>query len=145
MSIAQTPGAKRRIALRVASLGLLGALVALTLAEAALAISLADLKLGVLVLIAPLSLLWVESLDEVARQGHYWAWFWGCAVGVTAMMMLAVIVHGGLWHQSVDALLTAWRGEASVQNGFLLGLLTTPVLCVIGFACFWAVYWLRRR
>jgi len=145
MSIAQTPGAKRRTALRVASLGLLGALVALTLAEAALAISLADLKLGVLVMIAPLSLLWVESLDEVARQAHYWAWFWGCALGVTTMTVLAVIVHSGLWAPGLDAALTAWRGEASAQSGFLLGLLTTPVLCVIGFACFWVVYWLRRR
>lgn len=145
MTIAQPSGAKRRIALRAASLGLLVALLVLTLAEMLLGVSLADLKLGVVVLIAPLSLLWVESLDEVARQGHYWAWFWGSAVGVMAMTVLAVIVHGGLWHPSIDAFLTAWRGEASVQNGFLLGLLATPVLCLVGFVCFWAVYWLRRR
>ncbi|HRO04616.1 MAG TPA: hypothetical protein PLS69_13525 [Terricaulis sp.] len=145
MGITQPPQTKRRLILRNATLALLGAMVLFSAGEALLGVSLADLKLGLLVLLLPLSLLWVETLDEVARQGHYWAWFWGCAGGIAGMTMLAIMVHGGLWHQGVDALLTAWRGEASAQSGFLLGLLTTPVLCVIGFACFWAVYWLRRR
>lgn len=145
MSLAQPPRTKRRTALRAVINALLVLIVVLTLAEFAFDLSFTEFKLGVIVVLLPLAALWIDALDEVARQANYWAWYWGCAVGISAMAILAVVVSQGAWHPSLDALLTSWRGAANAQNGFLLGLLTAPILCVLGFLCFWALYWVRNR
>jgi hypothetical protein len=145
MSIQPSPRTRNRMALRVLSLVLLGALVLTTLFEGALNLPFGDLRLGLLVLILMLAPYYVSSLDEVAQRGHYWATFWGASIGVTFTAILAVLVHRGFWYAGVDGLLVNWRGAADAQSGFLLGLLTTPVLILLAFACCWAFYWLRRR
>lgn len=145
MSIAQPPRTRRRTALRIVTLSLLGLMIALSLAEPLLDASFFDLRLGVMALLLPLSALWIDALDEVAKQAHYWAWYWGSVLGLTVMAILSVAAHGGFWHEGADRFLIAWRGAADAQSGFLLGLLTTPALCLAGAAIFWAFYWLRNR
>lgn len=89
-----------------------------------------------------------QALDEVAKQAHYVAWYWGslAVLGVIAMINIASFAFNDA--RAADwlagSLLRLW-GETAPNEAFMAGLMTGPVLMVVGFSVWWAVFWLRRR
>jgi len=81
---------------------------------------------------------WIASLDEVARQVHFEAWYWGGSAGlcVSAFALLALVLAApvgiGVAHLDVDE---------GIALGFVLGV----VPAAIGYAIWWTALWLRRR
>ncbi|OQW56470.1 MAG: hypothetical protein A4S17_13805 [Proteobacteria bacterium HN_bin10] len=100
----------------------------------------------ILVGIGLLALLQFNSLDEVAKQAHYVAWYWGSLLAMS--VIVAVNVLFALTKEApelAEAAMIRWLGEADAATGFLTGLMVAPVLMVLGFSGWWAAYWLRRR
>lgn len=85
------------------------------------------------------SLRWWRNLDELARQAHYSAWFWGGSIGMFAACLLLIILPLG--PQSLSALLTGADPELAAYRG---GMLTLLCGCV-GYGVAWSVFWARRR
>lgn len=103
----------------------------------------ATLVLGV---VAVLSLLQFNALDEVAQQAHYVAWYWGGLIGLSGMALLTIAI--GVTPETFSLIQNAmmqWVGKADAQTNFLLGMVVTPTLMMLAFFGWWAVYWLRRR
>jgi len=82
--------------------------------------------------------LWVTSLDEVALQAHYVAWFWGGNAGLLVSML--VFVAAALSPQVFEPMLSALGAGETFVAGIVVGV----VPAVIGYAIWWAVLWLRR-
>mgnify|MGYP001809544166 FL=1 len=85
------------------------------------------------------SLIWWRTIDELARQAHATAWFWGGSLGMTAgwlALSFASVLPAPLlaWLQGSDAAEAAWRGGTVVAAAALAG-----------YGLAWAAFWLRRR
>jgi hypothetical protein len=97
----------------------------------------AHLPIGVVVatlaaaiaLIYPASLPYWRRLDEMARQAHLVAWFWGGSLGggFALLCSLALVV----------------RGE--IDRSLMRGAALTLAAQVVGSVIVWACWWARRR
>lgn len=77
-----------------------------------------------------------RGLDELARDAHKTAWFWGGSLGtlivwVPLSIAFAVEMNG----KSIDPALT----------GAYLGALALFGAQIVGYGLFWAGFWLRNR
>jgi hypothetical protein len=137
---------KRRVLYRNLMIAALAGLAALAVASRMFDVNVHMAALIIVAFCGALSFLQFNTLDEVAKQAHYIAWYWG---GLIALIAIGVIGVG----LSVDAIpyapvktwLTGWARDPTEETSFLLGLMTGPTLLMLGFAGWWAVYWLRRR
>ncbi len=100
----------------------------------------------VVMIIAVLSVLQFNALDEVARQAHYLAWYWGGLIGLTVMVALTLAIAAiPQTFPMIEGLMVQHAGGAGAETAFLLGLAATPTFMMLAFAGWWTVYWLRRR
>ena len=137
---------KRRTLYRNAMYAAIGLLALCAIASRMFGITMhvpATLVLGV---VAVLSVVQFNALDEVAKQAHYVAWYWGGLIGLAGMALLtiAIGVAPGAFSLIESAMMQSF-GKADAQTNFLLGLIVTPTLMMLAFAGWWGVYWLRRR
>ena len=88
------------------------------------------------------SVLWMRSIDEAAREAHKSAWFWGgsggMAVGFTLILMAMlsdIPMPGmpGLWGRTDPVAYMA-------QGAFAMTL-----IMLAGYIVAWGFWWLRRR
>lgn len=136
---------RQRAIYRYGMFGVLAALVALALASRML-----DLEVHVpatILLLASFVLgIWgFTTLDEVAKQAHYVAWFWG---GMIALIVVAAIIAASTampLSPPLNAFLQDAFGRADAETGFLFGLAAGPVLLTLGYFFWWTAFWLRRR
>jgi hypothetical protein len=136
---------KQRAIYRYAMFGLLGGLVALALASRMLGLQVHVPTTILLVASFALGIWGFTTLDEVAKQAHYVAWFWG---GMVALIVVAVIIAASSVMPllvPLSAFLEKAFGRADAETGFLLGLAAGPVLLTLGYIFWWTAFWLRRR
>jgi hypothetical protein len=145
MTTLSSSGAKRRALYRNLTILLLGAAALMAVASRVFDVHLHWLAAPLLLATLVVAVLQFQSLDEVAKQAHYVAWLWGSmlvmgAIGVAIAVL--PILPGGL---PVEDVLVRIYGNAAPTTAFLAGAATTPLLMVLGFAVWWAAFWLRRR
>jgi|CXWL01.1.fsa_nt_gi hypothetical protein len=139
-----SPQTKRRKLYRNLMLAALASLVALSLAYRVSTFPMQWPLTLVLIACAVLAVVQFNALDEVAKQAHYIAWYWGAMSALLAILIIAVAVETGPASQ-IEGLLTPWLSGATKQTIFLTGLLTAPALMLVGFGGWWLAFWLRRR
>lgn len=84
------------------------------------------------------SLRWWRLLDEVAREAHKFAWYWGGSAG---------IAFGGLMIILVDAdkiTLPARVGDLA-GDSFAAGAVMVMVAQLVGYLVAWVGWWWSRR
>lgn len=89
------------------------------------------------------SILWWRSLDELAREAHKTAWFWGGSIGLAVTVIPMVIITQMAARGDIE--LEQFSGTA----GFLLGLsggVTLPIVTTLmGYFVAWAIFWWQKR
>lgn len=146
MSVLPTSQNKRRALFSVAMYVAVGLLLAFAVASRMFGLSMHAPSTIVLVIIGVLSVLQFNALDEVAKQAHYLAWYWGGLIGLTVMVTLTLAIAATpQTFAFIEGLMLRHAGKADTETAFLLGLAATPTLMMLAFAGWWAVYWLRRR
>lgn len=85
-----------------------------------------------------LSWTWWRRLDEVAREAHKFAWYWGGSTGLATGLMVVVFVDSG---RMAAPLLDG----PSSNDGFVTGALTVMMAQVIGYGVAWLGWWWARR
>ncbi len=137
---------KRRALYRNLLIAAMGVLALLAIAGGAFGVDVHDAALGVVVACAVLSMLQFTSLDEMAKQAHYVAWYWGSFVALIAIGALAVGLASGLLpFAPVEALIAQWHGRADPEAGFITGLVVGLALLFASFVVWWTAHWLRMR
>lgn len=137
---------KRRSFYRNAMYAAIAALAVCAIATRLFDVSMHIPSTLIVVAVGVLCVLQFNALDEVAKQAHYVAWYWGGLIGLSAMALLAIaIAIAPRTFGLIEALMLQWADEADSQTSFLFGLMVTPSLLLLGFAGWWSVYWLRRR
>jgi hypothetical protein len=84
---------------------------------------------------------WWRLLDEVAREAHKTAWFWGGSLGLMIGMvgfLFAIHIDPGLIRRGL------WGGT-SPEGYVALGILGVTATQLVGYTLYWAAWWLRRR
>lgn len=146
---ATIPGSqnKRRALYRNLMFAILGLLTVLALASRMFDVNVHWIASTLLPVALVVAVLQFQSLDEVAKQAQYVAWYWG-SILVLSAIALAIIVgiafptFSSSW--IAEVMLPIW-GHSDLSGAFMAGLMTGPALMVIGFTAWWVVYWLRRR
>lgn len=136
---------RRRAFYRWGSLGALALMAAIVLGERTLAIDLTWPAILVLAAALAMAVGMFNALDEMAKQAHYIAWYWGGVIALSAIAFVVVALQLDLVSWPA---ITAWLPRLAFADGpdaFVAGLMTTPALMLIGFGGWWGVYWLRRR
>lgn len=137
---------KRRALFRnasIAAIALLGVFVALS-RGVGLELHMTSLVVaGACVL---LSMLAFNELDEVGKQAHYLAWWWGgsLALGLGAAALAAASLSD-VSFAPVEALIGRGFGDTEGATMFMAGVMSALLLLVAGYALWWAAFWLRRR
>lgn len=137
---------KRRALYRSLTLGAFAVMLALTLAGRMFDIAVHVPMAAAVLFIGVLCFLQFSALDEVAKQAHYVAWYWGSLVALSVVAALTVTI--ALWPAlfgGIEQLMLRWFGDADAQTSFTFGLMTAPVLLALGYGVWWGIYWLRRR
>ena len=138
---------KRRALYRNLMIGMLILVPLVTLISRTLGVHVHGLASVLMVSALALAVLQFNALDEVAKQAHYVAWMWGSMVvmGLFGVIMAVLYALPGPITIPVEAPLVNLFGDAHPDTAFLAGFIASPFLVTIGFAVWWAVYWLRRR
>ncbi|MBN8608120.1 MAG: hypothetical protein J0L81_14475 [Caulobacterales bacterium] len=146
MSVLPTSQNKRRALVRNLMIVIGTAMLALTVAGRTMEIAVHWPLLALLLIFSALAILQFETLDEVAKQGQYVAWYWGSLLGIVVVLAIQLLFSfTGQPFSIVQDALTRWFGDADPMTSFLSGMMLTPVLMVVGFFVCWGVFWLRRR
>ncbi|MDZ4375609.1 MAG: hypothetical protein U1C74_29870 [Phenylobacterium sp.] len=85
-----------------------------------------------------LSWKWWQRLDEVAREAHKFAWYWGGSAGLSAGLLMVVFVDTG-------RLAAPLLDGPSSSDGFVAGALTVMMAQVVGYGVAWLGWWWSRR
>jgi hypothetical protein len=80
---------------------------------------------------------WWSVLDEVAREAHKFAWYWGGSAGMTVAGVVMVLVD----HQHIAAP-HIFPGQ---HSDFVTGALTVMLSQVAGYLIAWAGWWWSHR
>lgn len=138
---------KRRVLYRNLMFATIGLLTILAVASRMFDVNVHWVASTLLPVALAVAVLQFQSLDEVAKQAHYVAWYWG-SILVLSVIALATIVGFAFPTSSsswiAEVMLPIW-GQSDLSGAFMAGLMTGPTLMAIGFFAWWAVYWLRRR
>jgi hypothetical protein len=85
-----------------------------------------------------LSWKWWQRLDEVAREAHKFAWYWGGSAGLATGLLVVVFVDTG-------RLAAPLFEGPTPSDGFVAGALTVMMAQVVGYAIAWLGWWWSRR
>ncbi|MFN9925351.1 MAG: hypothetical protein ACK53I_00235 [Phenylobacterium sp.] len=96
------------------------------------------LLVGAVVASLAVSLFWWRQLDEVAREAHKFAWYWGGSCGLALGLVLLVVVD-------VGSLAPPLLEGNSAREGFVAGALSVMLAQIVGYGAAWAGWWLARR
>lgn len=146
MTILPASQNKRRALVRLAMIGLALALAALVTAERVSGASLQGVTVAVLIAFCVFATLEFTVFDDVAKQAHYIAWYWGSFVGLFALAAGHILLS--LDSQAVVAAqdwIVGRLGGSGPYQAFIAGTVVTPLLMVVGFAIVRAIDWLRSR
>lgn len=102
--------------------------------------------LAVLVAFCVLAMLEFVTFDEIAKQAHYIAWYWGSLLGLIVVALIQLLfAFTGEPFAFVQAMLMRWFGGADPMTSFLSGMMVAPVFMAAGFFIVRGIDWLRSR
>lgn len=89
---------------------------------------------------------WVR-LDEPSREAHKFAWFWGGALALVVIMLIAVgAVASPIIGEPVAAFVANQaRSATTPEAGFFVGVFSAAVVQVLGYGLVWTCWWLSKR
>lgn len=88
------------------------------------------------------SVAWMRSIDEAAREAHKAAWFWG---GCGGMSVGGVLIILSSIPQAEAASFPSWfDGRADPAAYAATGAFGMMLLMLIGYAVVWAWWWIAR-
>ena len=93
---------------------------------------------AILAIVTPVSILCWRQLDEVAREAHKTAWFWGGSTG----MLLGFLALIWARRFAPDLLLLHGARPGDLVEFGLLGVVLAQLA---GYLVVWAGWWLARR
>lgn len=91
------------------------------------------------------TVLWMRDIDELARQAHYVAWFWGGSFALCILLCLvlaAPALPGLIDFAALERQFAPFAGDG---GGFIAGVTASLVVLSIGYGAWWLVFWLRKR
>ena len=89
------------------------------------------------------SVVWMRSIDEAAREAHKAAWFWGGTGGMSVGMIAIVLASLPPAERFV---FPSWfDGRTDPAAYAATGAFGILFLMLIGYAIVWAWWWLARR
>jgi len=146
MTILPSSQNKRRALFTWAMYIATGLLVVFAFASRGLGVPMHVPSTAIIIVIGVLAVLQFNTLDEMAKQAHYLAWYWGGLVGLSAMGAIAIaLAVAPSTFTYIEGLMQQHAGKTDPETAFLLGSALTPILMMVGFTGWWTVYWLRRR
>jgi len=80
---------------------------------------------------------WWSVLDEVAREAHKFAWYWGGSAGMMVAGVVLILVDG-----EYMAAPHIFPGQ---HSDFVTGALTVMLAQIVGYLIAWAGWWWSRR
>jgi len=104
---------------------------------------LAPMIIGMMVALLVVTLVWMRTIDEAAREAHQVAWFWG---GLTGLAMGGVAVILATLPQAAafePQAFFAVRDDPAAYMALGAGLLA--LIMAVGHLVAWAWWWLSRR
>jgi len=104
---------------------------------------LAPIVAGLMVTVLVVTLVWMRTIDEAAREAHKTAWFWGgqagLAVGGVGVILAALPQASAFRAQAFFDV----RDDPAAYMALGAGLLV--LLMTAGYVAAWAWWWLSRR
>lgn len=91
------------------------------------------------------TVMWMRDIDELARQAHYIAWFWGGSFAVCVLLALVIAapaLPGLIDFAALEREFAPFAGEG---GGFMAGVTVSLLALTIGYGVWWFVFWLRKR
>ncbi len=88
------------------------------------------------------TVLWMRSIDEAAREAHKSAWFWGGTVGMTVGLMLVLM---SMWPGAETLNLPSMEGRNDPAAYMAMGAVLMLLIMVAGYTIAWIVWWWQRR
>lgn len=90
-----------------------------------------------------ISVAWMRSIDEAAREAHKAAWFWG---GSTGMAVGGFLVILATLDEAASVRLLAFFPERTDPAAYIAtGAYGLMLLMIAGYTIVWAWWWWRRR
>jgi len=89
------------------------------------------------------SVLWMRSIDEAAREAHKAAWFWGGSAGMSVGGVLMILSSLPGAETIVGA--AGLFGRTDPTAYMAVGAFALMTLMLIGYGVVWAWWWLARR
>lgn len=146
MSIIPSSQNKRRALYRNVMFALIGVMAVLALISRMTDIEAHAAATAVIIVVALVSVLQFGALDEIERQAHFTAWYWGSALALIALCAIGFgLVLDLVPFAWIEAATAGMLNQIDREGLFLMGLLTGPMLMAAGFAVWWAIHWLRMR
>ena len=137
---------KRRAVYRGLMIAALVAMASLTLLARLTGVSAHWAATAVALAVAVLAALEFAAFDELQKQNHYEAWYWGGMLGVGATGLLAAgLALDVVPFAAIEDFTAGLQGRADGETLFIMGLLTGPLLFAAGFVVWRFAHWLRVR
>jgi len=83
------------------------------------------------------SIIYWRNIDEAARAAHTFAWFWGGAGGMLAILPIGLVVS--------TERLVAMFGQRDPLEWATLGFVSLLTAQLVGYGLVWVGWWLRQR
>ena len=92
-----------------------------------------------------LSFIWWSKLDEIDKEAHKFAWFWGgsSALGLVAVSIVPLWLSrdlGRFVHELGAGLADVYPGA----GGFIVGVVACALAQFLGYAIVYVVWWAKR-
>jgi len=101
------------------------------------------LAIGSLAIFLPLALVWWRSLDELAKEAHKSAWYWGgsTGLGLSVIPIIALTEMTARGAVNLDQL----APEASFLLGLSGGVFIPIFMTLLGYLVAWGLFWWQKR
>lgn len=90
-----------------------------------------------------LSVMWMRSIDEAAREAHKSAWFWGGSAGMTVGGVACMLA--ALEPAKTISIPVWFEGRSDPVAYAATGAFAMLTLMLIGYAVAWVWWWWSRR
>lgn len=90
-----------------------------------------------------ISVYWMRSIDEAAREAHKSAWFWGGTAGMSAGGVLVILATLPQAERLRFAAVFSDRTDPAAYMA--TGAFAMLTLMIIGYTLAWVWWWLARR
>jgi hypothetical protein len=88
--------------------------------------------------------MWWRGIDEMAREAHKQAWFWGGSIGLTLAVLPITFGWWGLRGRPMEGLADLSPNDI-LFGGVVVGFLAATAFSLLGYLIAWLIFWMRNR